>query len=141
MDKKLIALGLVAVLAVPTAAIAAQHGSHSRSKATSTAPRTKAKGSTSRSGLAVRSKPSRTAPVSARTNSKARPRGKTGSARKPKAKASTPRSRTTVRTRRNRTAGTAPISVTINNGGGSGASGTPGVGGLDLPVSLSGGGV
>ena len=87
MDKKLIALGLVAVLAVPTAAIAAQHGSHSRSKATAAAPRTKAKGSTSRSGLAVRFKPSRTAPVSARTNTKARPRAKSSSARKPKAAA------------------------------------------------------
>ena len=56
MDKKLIALAVVAALAVPTAAIAAQHGSHSRSKSTASAPRTKAKGSTSRSGLAVRFK-------------------------------------------------------------------------------------
>jgi len=141
MDKKLIALAVVAVLAVPTAAIAAQHGSHSRSKTTASAPRSRAKASTARSGVAMRFKPSRAVPISAGTNTKARPRAKTGSARKPNAKTSAARSRTSVRTRRNRTAGTGPVSVTVNNGGRSGASGTPGVGGLDLPVSLSGGGV
>ena len=139
MRKKLIAIGLVAALAVPTAAIAAHHGS-----------KTRAKGSTARSGLSVRMKSSKTVPVGARTRSAAKPKARTGSGRKPNTHASAGRSRTTIRTRRNATTGTSPISITISSGGSSGASGTgvgapdvglPDLGGVDLPVSLGGAGL
>ena len=152
MKQKLIAIGLVAALAVPTAAIAAQQGFHGR-KAATTAPKTRAKGSGSHSGLSVRTKPSKTMPVGARTRSAAKPKARSGSGRKPNAHASTGRSSTRVHTRRNATTGTSPISVTISNGGSSGGSGnsgtpdtpdTPGVpdlGDVDLPVSVSGAGV
>jgi hypothetical protein len=133
MKKKLIAIGLVAALAVPTAAIAAHHESH----------KDKANTSASRSGLAFRAKPSKTVPVGGRTRSATKPKA---GAKGRKAHASAARSGTTVRTRRNRTTGTAPAKVTINNGGNSGASGsgTPGlgsVGGLgdiQLPISVGG---
>jgi hypothetical protein len=140
MREKLIAVGLVAALAVPTAAIAAPQGSHDK-KATTTAPRTRAKSSANRSALRLRTKPSKTTPVGARTGSRFKPKARSRSGHKPKAHASTGRSRTVVRTRRNRTTRTAPINISVGTGGGSGLSGAPGVGGVDLPVSLSGAGV
>ena len=139
MKKELIIGGLVAALAIPTAAVAAGHGSSSKSKATTAAPKTNAKGSAQRSGLSVKAKPSKTVPAGARTKSSAKPKAGTHSGRKPKTRASAGRSRTTVRTKRDRTTGTSPVQVTLNQGGGGSAgSGATGIGGVDLPVSVSG---
>ena len=55
MKRTLIIVGLVAALAIPTAAVAAGHRStpKAKSRSVATTPKTKAKGSAPRSGLAV----------------------------------------------------------------------------------------
>jgi hypothetical protein len=140
MKRNLIIVGLVVALAIPTAAIAAGHRSSHKAKpgATAMAPKTKAKGSATRPGLSVGLKPSKRVPASARTKTSGKPRAGTRSSRKPKAAASPGRSRTSVRTKPNKTAGTPAVGVTLRPRGGSAASGKHAIGGLALPVPVSG---
>jgi hypothetical protein len=139
MKRMLLIVGLVAALAIPTTALAAGHRPHTaKSGSVAAAPKTKAKGSAPRSGLAVSMRRSKNVPVSAKTKSHAKPKAGTGSGRKPKAAASTGTASTSMRARPNQTAGTPAVGVTWNQGGGSAASGKQGIGGLALPVSLSG---
>jgi hypothetical protein len=140
MKRILLIIGLVAALAIPTAAVAAGHRSThtAKSGAAAAAPKTKANGSAPRSGLAVTMRPSKNVPASAKTKARAKPKAATRSGRKPKAAASAGTASTSVKARRNQTAGTPAVTVTLNQGGGSAASGKQGIGGLALPVSLSG---
>jgi hypothetical protein len=143
MKKQLIAIGLAAALALPTAALAARHASSTRFKPRSaaTAPHTRAKSHGSRSGVALKVKRSKTVPASAKTRTRTKPRVKNRSSRKPRAGASAGRSRTAVRTQPNGTAGTPGVTISVGNGGSSGASGSQGPGGIDLPISLNDAGV
>jgi len=143
MKRILLIVGLVAALAIPTAAVAAGHRStpKAKSRSVATTPKTKAKGSAPRSGLAVTVKPSKNAPASAKTKTNAKPKAGTSSGRKPKTAASAGTASTSVKARRNKTAGTPAAGVTLNQRGGSAASGKQGVGGIGLPVSISGAGV
>jgi len=140
MKRILLIVGLVAALAIPTAAVAAGHRSTHRTKSgtAAAAPKAKAKGSAPRSGLAATVRPSKNVPVSAKTKSHAKPKAGTRSGRKPKAAGSAGTGSTSVKTRRNETAGTPAVAVNLNQGGGSAASGKQGIGGIALPVSLSG---
>jgi len=140
MKRILIIVGLVAALAIPTAAVAAGHRSTPKARpgSVATAPKTKAKGSAPRSGVAISMKRSKKVPASGKTRSHPKPKAGTRSGRKPKAAASAGNSSTSVQTKRNTTAGTPPVGVTLNQRGGSGASGKRGIGGLTLPISVSG---
>jgi hypothetical protein len=140
MKRILLIVGLVAVLAIPTAAVAAGHRSTHRAKSGSVAaaPKTKAKGSAPRSGLAVTAKPSKTVPAGTKTKAHAKPKAGTRSGRTPKAAASGGTASTSVKSRRNKTAGTPAVGVTLNQRGGSATSGKQGIGGIALPVSISG---
>ena len=117
MKRILLIAGLVAVLAIPTAAVAAGHRSTPKGKSGSvaTAPKTKAKGSAPRSGLAVAVRPSKNVPAGTKTNAHAKPKGGTRSGRKPKSAASAGTASTSVKARRNETAGTPPVDVTLNS--------------------------
>ena len=88
MKRILLIAGLVAVLAIPTAAVAAGHRSTPKGKSGSvaTAPKTKAKGSAPRSGLAVAVRPSKNVPAGTKTNAHAKPKAGTRSGRKPKSR-------------------------------------------------------
>ena len=143
MKRTLIIVGLVAALAIPTAAVAAGHRStpKAKSRSVATTPKTKAKGSAPRSGLAVTLKPSKNVPASAKTKAHAKPKAGTNSGRKPKTAASAGTASTSVKARRNKTAGTPAVGVTLNQRGGSAASGKQGIGGIALPISTSGTGV
>ncbi len=138
MKKELIIVGLVGALAIPTAAIAAGHGSDHKTRT----PRTEAKGSAPRSGLAIRLKPSKNVPLGAKTRTSAKPKAGTRAGRN--AGASPGRTRTSVRAKRNKTAGTRGVGVSLNQRKGakvSGKKGIGGIGGLDnlaLPISLDG---
>ncbi len=125
MKKELIVAGLVTALAIPTAALAAGHGSATRGKA---------KGSAPRSGLAIATKPSKNVPASSKSKVSAKPKARTRSGRKPKATGSAGRAKTSLRAKRNRTAGTPGVGVTLTQGGVSAASGKQGVGGLAVPA-------
>ena len=140
MKKELIIVGLVGALAIPTAAIAAGHGSNHKSKGHSaaSAPRTQAKGSAPRSGLAIRLKPTKNVPLGAKTRTSAKPKAGTRAGRKPNAGASAARTRTPVRAKRNKTAGTPGVGVSLNQRKGAKVSGKKGIGGLALPISLDG---
>jgi len=140
MKRILIIVGLVAALAIPTAAVAAGHRSSPKAKSgpVATAPKTKTKGSAPRSGIAVTMKRSKNVPASAKTKTRAKPRAGTRSSRKPKAAASAGNGSTSVQTTRNETAGTPAVGVTLNQGGGSAASGKQGIGGIALPISVGG---
>jgi hypothetical protein len=143
MKKELIVAGLVAALAIPTAAVAAGHRSTHMAKSGSvaTTPKTKAKGSAPRPGLAVTVRPSKNVPAGAKTKAHAKPKAGSRSGRKPKAAASAGTASTSVKGRRNKTAGTPAVGVTLNQRGGSAASGKQGIGGIALPISISGAGV
>ena len=143
MKRILLIVGLVAVLAIPTAAVAAGHRSTHRAKSGSVAaaPKTKAKGSAPRSGLAVTAKPSKTVPAGTKTKAHAKPKAGTRSGRKSKTTASAGSASTSVKARRNKTAGTPAVGVTLNQRGGSAASGKQGIGGITLPISIGGTGV
>ena len=143
MKRTLIIVGLVAALAIPTAAVAAGHRStpKAKSRSVATTPKTKAKGSSPRSGLAVTLKPSKNVPASAKSKTHAKPKAGTNSGRKPKTAASAGTASTSVKARRNKTAGTPIVGVTLNQRGGSAASGKQGIGGIALPISISGAGV
>ena len=140
MKRTLLIVGLVAALAIPTAAVAAGHRSTHKAKSGSIAktPKNKAKGSAPRSGLAVTVKPSKNVPASSKTKAHAKPKAGTRSGRKPKTAASAGNAGTSVQTQRNETAGTPAVGVTLNQSGGTGASGKQGIGGVTLPVSVSG---
>ncbi len=139
MKKELIIVGLVGALAIPTAAIAAGHGSNHKSKGAATAaPRTQAKGSAPRSGFGIRLKPSKNVPASAKTRTSAKPKAGTGAGRKPNAGTSAGRTRTSVRAKRNQAAGTPGVGVSLNQRKGAKVSGKKGIGGLALPISLDG---
>lgn len=125
MKKELIVAGLVAALAIPTAALAAGHRSTTR---------TNAKGSGPRSGLAVTTKRSKNVPASSRTKLSPRPKAGTRSGHKPKATGSAGKARTSMRTERNKTAGPPGVGVTLTQGGVSTASGKQGVGGVAVPA-------
>ncbi len=125
MNKELIVAGLVAALAIPTAAVAAGHGS---------ATKAKAKGAGPRSGLAIATRPSKNMPASSTTKVAAKPKARTRSGRKPKATGSAGKARTSLRAKRNKTAGTPGVGVTLTQGGVSAASGKQGVGGLAVPA-------
>jgi hypothetical protein len=90
MKRILLCVALVAALAIPTAAVAAGHRSTHKAKSGSVAaaPKTKAKGSAPRSGLAVTVKPSKNVPAGTKTKAHAKPKAGTGSGRKPKTAAS-----------------------------------------------------
>jgi len=139
MKRILLIVGLVAALAIPTAAVAAGHRStpKARSGSVATTPKTKAKGSAPRSGLAVTVKPSKNVPASSKTKARAKPKAGTRSSRKPKAAASAGTASTSVKARRNKTASTPAVGVTVNQRGGSAASGKQGIGGITLPISIS----
>jgi hypothetical protein len=143
MKRILLIVGLVAALAIPTAAVAAGHRSTHKAKSGSvaTAPKTKAKGSAPRSGLAVTVKPSKNVPASSKTKANAKPKAGTRSGRTPKTAGSGGNAGTSMNARRNKTAGTPAAGVTLNQRGGSGASGKQGIGGIALPISISGAGV
>ena len=143
MKRTLIIVGLVAALAIPTAAVAAGHRStpKAKSRSVATTPKTKAKGSSPRSGLAVTLKPSKNVPASAKTKAHAKPKAGTNSGRKPKTAASAGTASTSVKARRNKTAGTPAVGVTLNQRGGSATSGKQGIGDIALPISTSGTGV
>jgi hypothetical protein len=143
MKRTLLIVGLVAALAIPTAAVAAGHRSTHKAKSGSvaTTPKTKAKGSAPRSGLAVTVKPSKNSPASAKMTASTKPKAGTRSGRKPNAAASAGNAGTSAKARRNKTAGTPAVGVTLNQRGGSGASGKQGIGGIALPISISGAGV
>ena len=140
MKRTLIIVGLVAALAIPTAAVAAGHRStpKAKSRPVATTPKTKAKSSAPRSGLAVTMKPSKNVPAGTKTKAHAKPKAGTRSGRTPKAAASGGTASTSVKARRNKTAGTPAVGVTLNQRGGSAASGKRGIGGIALPVSISG---
>jgi hypothetical protein len=140
MKRTLLIVGLVAALAIPTAAVAAGHRSTHKAKSGSIAktPKNKAKGSAPRSGLAITMKRSKNVPASAKTKTHAKPKAGTSSGRKPKTAASAGNAGTSVQTQRNETAGTPAVGVTLNQSGGTGASGKQGIGGVILPVSVSG---
>jgi hypothetical protein len=143
MKRILLIVGLVAALAIPTAAVAAGHRSTPKAKSGSvaTTPKTKAKGSAPRSGLAVTVNPSKNVPASSKAKAHAKPKAGTNSGRKPKAAASAGTASTSVKARRNKTAGTPAVGVTLNQRGGSDASGMRGIGGIALPISTSGTGI
>jgi len=138
VKKELIIVGLVGALAIPTAAIAAGHGSNHKSKGHSAAaaPRTQAKGSAPRSGLGIRLKPSKNVPLGAKTRTSAKPKADTRAGRN--AGASAGRTKTSVRAKRNKTAGTPGVGVSMNQRKGAKVSGKKGIGGLTLPISLDG---
>jgi len=125
MKKEFIVAGLVAALAIPTAALAAGHGATAKGKAKGTDPR---------SGLVIATKPSKNAPASARTKVAAKPKARTRSGRKPKTTGSAGKARTSLRAKRNRTAGTPGVGVALTQGGVSAASGKQGVGGIAVPA-------
>jgi hypothetical protein len=143
MKRTLLIVGLVAALAIPTAAVAAGHRSTHKAKSGSVAktPKTKAKGSAPRSGLAVTMRPSKNVPASAKTKAHAKPKAGTRSSRKPKTAASAGTASTSVKARRNKSAGTPAVGTTLNQRGGSAASGKQWIGGIALPISISGAGV
>jgi len=143
MKRILLIVGLVVALAIPTAAVAAGHRSTHKTKSGSvaTAPKTKAKGSAPRSGVAVAMKPSKNVPASSKTKARAKPKAGTRSSRKPQAAASAGNASNSVQTKPNKTAGTPAVGVTVNQRGGSAASGKQGIGGIALPISTSGTGV
>ena len=143
MKRILLIVALVAALAIPTAAVAAGHRSapKAKSRSVATAPKTMARGSAPRSGLAVTVKPSKTVPAGTKTKAHAKPKAGTNSGRKPKAAASAGTASTSVKARRNKTAGTPAVGVTLNQRDGSAASGKQGIGGIALPISTSGMGV
>jgi hypothetical protein len=140
MRRALIIIGLVAAVAIPPAAIAASHGSGHKAKSgsTATAPKTKAKGSAQRSGLAITMKRSKNVPATSKTKASAKPKAGTRSGSKPKSTRSAGTASTSVQSKRNKTAGTPRLGVTLNQRGGSAASGKKGIGGIALPISLNG---
>jgi hypothetical protein len=138
MKRAMIILGLVVALTIPTAAFAASHRSDHRSGATTTAPKTGATGSAHRSGVAVTMKRSKTVPASYETKTSARPKARTRSGGRPKAATSGGRATSSLKVKRNRTTGTPGIGVTVGQGVGSGASGTPRTEGIALPTSING---
>ena len=83
-------------------------------------------------------KRSKNVPASAKTKTHAKPKAGTSSGRKPKTAASAGNAGTSMQTQRNETAGTPAVGVTLNQSGGTGASGKQGIGGITLPVSVSG---
>ena len=140
MKKTLIIVGLVIALAIPTAAIAAGHRSSHKAKSgsTTTAPKARAKGSAPRSGVTVTTRSSKNVPASSKTKTSAKPKTKTSSGRKPSASASGGPSSSSVKVKPNQTAGTPGTGVTVTQRGGSGASGSQGIGGLHLPIAVNG---
>jgi hypothetical protein len=143
MKKVMIIVGLVVALAIPTAAVAAGHRTHPKAKsgATTTAPKARAKGSSPRSGVTVKTKPSKNVPESTKTKTKAKPKAGTHSGGKPKASASGGTSSSTAEVKPNRTAGTPGAGVTMAQRGGSAAAGKQGIGGIHLPISVNGTGI
>jgi hypothetical protein len=143
MKRILLIVGLVAALAIPTAAVAAGHRSTHKAKSGSVAaaPKTKANGSAPRSGLAVTVKPSKNVPAGTKTKAHTQPKAGTRPGRKPKAAASAGTASTSAKARRNKTPGTPSVGVTLNQRGGSSTSGKQGIGGIALPISISGAGV
>ena len=137
MKRAMIIVGLVVALAIPTGAFAAGHRAHHKGAASTTAPKTGAKGSAPRTGVAVTMKRSKSVPAS-KTKASSKPKARTRSGRKPKAKASGGRAKSSLKVKRSRTGGTPGINVTIGQGVGTGASGTPGTGGIALPTSIKG---
>jgi hypothetical protein len=139
MKRILLIVGLVAALAIPTAAVAAGHRPipKARSGSVATTPKTKAKGSAPRSGLAVTVRPSKNIPAGAKTKAHTKPKAGTRSGLKPKAAASAGTATDSVQTKRNKTAGTPAVGVTLNQRGGSATSGKQGIGGVALPISIS----
>jgi hypothetical protein len=138
MKRVMIIVGLVATLAIPTAAFAAGHRAEHRFGSTATAPKTGARGSAHRSGVTVALRPSKSVLASTKTKASAKPKARTRSGRKPKTTASGGKASSTVKVKRNRTVGTPGIRVTVGQRGGTAASGTPGTGGIAIPTSLNG---
>jgi hypothetical protein len=138
VKRPMIIVGLVVALAIPTGAFAAGHRAHHKGAASTTAPKTGAKGSAPRTGVAVTMKRSKSVPASSKTKASSKPKAGTRSSRKPKARASGGRAKSSMKVKRNGTAGTPGISVNIGQGVGTGASGTPGMGGIALPTSING---